>query len=311
MNDLRPMLDAFAAAGEDPAALLAPDTAHLVAYGHDLASLQSIPGVNVLATSTPHGIEARIDVGAGVRVAQPVHLCFGLRDPSGVQKVQLDLTLAAGAAVTVWSHCLFTWVEGAKHLMQAAIILDEGATLELQESHYHGDSGGIEVRARAAVRLAPRARYRADFALLRGRVGLLDLDYTVDAGEQAVAELASRVYGTGRDTIRIRERVDLNGAASRAVVKSRVALRDEATAEIVGATHGNAAHARGHVDCTEIVRDRAVARAVPEVSVTHPLAKVTHEAAIGAVDARQLETLMARGVAPDEAVDILVRGMLA
>jgi hypothetical protein len=310
MNDLQPMLDAFVVAGEDPAALLTPDTAHLVAYGHDLASLQSIPGVTVLATGTAHGIEARIDVDAGVRVPQPVHLCFGLLDPRGVQKVQLDLTLGAGAAVTVWSHCLLTWVEGAKHLMQAAIIVEEGATLDFQESHYHGDSGGIEVRARAAVKLAPRAHYSADFSLLHGRVGLLDLDYTVDAGEQAVAELASRVYGTGNDSIRIRERVDLNGAWSRALVRSRVALRDEATAEIVGATHGNAEHARGHVDCTEIVRDRAVARAVPEVSVTHPLAKVTHEAAIGAVDTRQLETLMARGVAPDEAVDILVRGLL-
>ncbi|MDZ7652367.1 MAG: SufD family Fe-S cluster assembly protein [Burkholderiaceae bacterium] len=310
MTDLQPMLDAFAVAGEDPVALLTPDTAHLVAYGHDLASQQSIPGVMVLATSTPHCIEARIDVDAGVRVAQPVHLCFGLLDPRGAQMVRLDLTLGAGAAVTVWSHCLFTRVESAKHLMQAAIFVGEGATLEFQESHYHGDSGGIEVRAPAAVKLAPRARFRADFSLLHGRVGLLDLDYTVDAGERAVAELISRVYGTGNDAIRIRERVDLNGASSHAIVKSRVALRDDATAEIVGATHGNAPHARGHVDCTEIVRDRAVVRAVPEVSVTHPLAKVTHEAAIGAVDTKQLETLMARGLAPDEAVDILVRGML-
>jgi Fe-S cluster assembly scaffold protein SufB len=29
------------------------------------------------------------------------------------------------------------------------------------------------------------------------------------------------------------------------------------------------------------------------------------------VDARQLETLMARGLAPDEAADVIVRGMLA
>jgi Fe-S cluster assembly scaffold protein SufB len=67
----------------------------------------------------------------------------------------------------------------------------------------------------------------------------------------------------------------------------------------------------GHVDCTEIVRDRAVVSAVPEVRVTHPLAKVTHEAAIGSVDSRQLETLMARGLDPDAAVDLIIRGMLA
>jgi len=49
---------------------------------------------------------------------------------------------------------------------------------------------------------------------------------------------------------------------------------------------------------------------IPEVRVSHPLAKVTHEAAIGSVDSQQLETLMARGPRPDVAVDVIVRGML-
>lgn len=52
---------------------------------------------------------------------------------------------------------------------------------------------------------------------------------------------------------------------------------------------------RARGDCKEIVRDRARASAIPIVKVTHTLAKVTHEAAIGSVDREQLETLMARG----------------
>ncbi len=311
MSELTHMLNEFQAAGEDARPLLASDCAHLVAYGHQLASLQSIPGVTVLATQTAHGIQARVDVEAGVQVEQPVHLCFGLLDPRGVQNVQLELVLHAAAVVTVWSHCLFSAAESAKHAMQATVLIEEGAALDFQESHYHGRSGGIQIWASARVRLARLARYRSDFSLLHGRVGKLDIDYTVDAGEQSVAELLSRVYGAGTDAIRIRERVELNGESARAVVKSRVAVRDDATAQIIGATFGNAAHTRGHVDCVEIVRDRAVASAVPEVRVSHALAKVTHEAAIGSVDTRQLETLMARGIEPDQAVDILVRGMLS
>jgi Fe-S cluster assembly scaffold protein SufB len=53
-----------------------------------------------------------------------------------------------------------------------------------------------------------------------------------------------------------------------------------------------------------------VASAVPLARVVHPLAKVTHEAAIGTVDRKQLETLMARGLTPDEAVDMIVKGVL-
>jgi hypothetical protein len=69
--------------------------------------------------------------------------------------------------------------------------------------------------------------------------------------------------------------------------------------------------ARGHVDCLEIVTDQALAQAIPIVRVTHPLAKVTHEAAIGNIDQKQLETLMAHGLTPEQAVELVFSGMLS
>jgi len=71
-----------------------------------------------------------------------------------------------------------------------------------------------------------------------------------------------------------------------------------------------AAHARGHVDCKEIVQDSAVATAVPIVEVRHPQARITHEAAIGSVDSKQLETLMSRGLSEEEAVGMIIEGLL-
>jgi hypothetical protein len=46
------------------------------------------------------------------------------------------------------------------------------------------------------------------------------------------------------------------------------------------------------------------------VRVSHPQAKVTREAAIGSVDQKQLDALMARGLTPEEAVDRIILGML-
>ena len=123
-------------------------------------------------------------------------------------------------------------------------------------------------------------------------------------------ELTARVFGHGNDDIKIREKVVLAGESARGMIKARVAIEDDATAEVTGITEGNAANCRGHVDCMEIVKDRAVAKAIPLVQVTHPLAKVTHEAAIGSVDKRQMETLMAHGLSPEEAVDVIVKGIL-
>jgi len=310
MPELKPMSMALRSVGEDPMAVLGPDSAHLVAYGHQLASMQSVPGVTVLATSDKGVIHARVVVAEGRRIAQPLHLCFGMFERFGTQVVELDVTLEPGSSATLWSHCLFTEAEKATHAMTARIEIQADASLAYQEVHYHGASGGIEVMPRASVTLGPRARYKADFSLVQGRVGTLDIDYSVDVAEHAVAELTSKVYGFGTDSILIREQVNLNGEGARGLVKTRVAAREHANAVVIGVTHGNAAGARGHVDCTEIVRDHAVVSAVPEVKVTHPQAKVTHEAAIGSVDSKQLETLMARGLDPESAIDLIIRGML-
>jgi len=102
----------------------------------------------------------------------------------------------------------------------------------------------------------------------------------------------------------------LSGKNSRGLIKTRVALEGEASSEVINIAEGNAKGARGHMDCMEIVKDKPIAKAIPIVNVSHPLAKVTHEAAIGSVDKKQLETLMAHGLTPEEAVDVIVKGIL-
>ena len=308
MADLKPLYTLFSAAGQTPPAI--PQDAHLVAYGHTIASIKSVPGFRIDVHTEADSLIAEIVVARGLRNSQPVHLCFGLYEQFGVQNVQLKFTLEPEAELTLLSHCLFATPLAARHAMQGDIRIMTGATLRYQEAHYHGSSGEIEVVPHATVVVEQGARYLADFSLVQGRVGHLDVDYTVDVGDDGVAELTSKVYGFGTDRIRLLERVRLNGKGARGMVKTRMALKDDARAEVLGIMEGNAAGARGHVDCMEIVRDRALASAIPEVRVSHPLAKVTHEAAIGSVDSQQLETLMARGLRPDAAVDVIVRGML-
>jgi Fe-S cluster assembly scaffold protein SufB len=310
MADLAPLQEALRTVGTDPSQVLTPDAAHLVAYGHEVVSVNSVPGVVVLATRERDGIHASVTVVEGAQVARPVHLCFGMFAAEGVQNVRLELVMERGSRATLWSHCLFTQAERARHAMNAAVDIRAGAELVYNEAHFHGPSGGIEVLPVATVKVGRRARYLADFSLVQGRVGKLAIDYDVAVAEDGLAELTSRIYGRGEDRIGIREVLNLNGARSRGLIKSRVAVSDDASAEVAGATFGNAAGARGHVDCLEIVRGRAKASAIPEVRITHPEAKVTHEAAIGSVDERQLETLMARGLAPEQAVDLIILGML-
>lgn len=310
MSDIDALMKAFGDAGGDRAVLENRETAHLVADGHKILTMRDVEGLVVEAKEIHQGISAKVTVKAGVKIKNPVHLCFGVLHKKGTQKIKMDVKFEKDSSARFIAHCIFPKAEKVKHIMDAVITIGENAEMKYSETHYHGMYGGIEVVPKAAVKVGKGGRYFADFTLTSGRVGRLNIDYTVEAGENAVTELTARIFGHADDNIKIKEKAVLRGNNSRSLIKSRVALEDEARANVTGITEGNAAGARGHVDCMEIVKDRAVANAVPIVNVSNPLAKVTHEAAIGSVDKRQMETLMAHGLTPEEATDIIVKGIL-
>ena len=123
--------------------------------------------------------------------------------------------------------------------------------------------------------------------------------------------MTARINGRADDTIEIHERARLIGEEARAALISHIALRDEARADIFNDIITLGDRARGHVDCKEIVLDRAVAKAIPMVEVRNPTAHITHEAAIGSVDSKQLQTLLSRGLTEDEATDLIIEGLLS
>jgi len=310
MSELNELMKAFEAAGGDKGILVNKEIAHLAASGHKILSMRDVEGLEVEAKEILQGISAKVTVRAGVKIKNPVHLCFGVLHKKGTQKIKMDVRFEKDSSAHFIAHCVFPNAEKVKHIMDAVIDVGENAEMRYSETHYHGLYGGIEVVPNAKIKVGRNGRFFTDFNLIIGRVGKLSIDYDTDAGENAVVEMTARVFGHADDDIKIKEKVILSGKDARGLIKTRVAIEDEAKAEIINTTGGNAAGARGHVDCMEIVKDKAVAKAIPIVYVTNPLAKVTHEAAIGSVDKKQMETLMAHGLSPEEAVDIIVKGIL-
>jgi Fe-S cluster assembly scaffold protein SufB len=311
MSELEKLLEAFGFAGGDRSILENRDVAHMVAVGHKILSARDVEGLEVEARETHDGIAAKVRVREGVKIGQPVHMCFGVVHKRGSQRIRMDVRMEKNSSARFIAHCLFPNAEQVRHIMEASVDVGENAEMHYTESHFHGPYGGIEVVPKARIMIGESGRYFSDFTLTTGRVGRLDIDYTVEAGKNSVAELTARVFGHGNDRINIRESISLSGENARGLIKTRIALEHEAAAEVTGITKGKAPGARGHVDCMEIIKDQAVASAIPIVSVTDPLAKVTHEAAIGSVDKRQMETLMSHGLTPEQAVDVIVKGILS
>lgn len=310
MDELNELMKAFYETGGDRGVFENKEIAHLAVSGHKILSMRDVEGLEVKAKETLYGISAEVVVREDVKIKNPVHLCFSILHKKGTQKIRMDVRLEKNSSAHFIAHCIFPEAQKVRHIMDAVVEIGENAEMRYSETHYHGLYGGIEVIPKAVVKVGKNGRYFTDFNLITGRVGTLSIDYEVEAGENSVTELMVRVFGHGDDDIKIKEKAVLSGRNSRSLIKTRIALEDEAKAEVIGITEGNAEGARGHVDCMEIVKDNALAKAIPIVNVTNPLAKVTHEAAIGSVDRRQMETLMAHGLTPEEAVDIIVKGIL-
>jgi len=304
------LLNAYQQAGGDASALRTPETASLVVSANKVLASNEVPGIHVEAEEQAHGVRARILVEPEAKIENPVHLCFGMLPAEGLQEISADYEIGAGAQVEFVAHCTFPNAQRLKHVMDASIHVGAGASMTYSEAHFHGPHGGIEVLPKGVVTVDKGARFITAFSLIHGRVGHLDFDYDVIVGAHAVAELTTKAYGLGDDQIRVNETIHLNGEGARGLTKTRIAVRDNATSEVVTTAEGNAPFARGHMDCTEIVRGQAVARNMPLVVVRDDRARVTHEAAIGTVNGKELETLMARGLDAETAVDTIIRGVL-
>lgn len=287
-----------------------PDTAHLVIDKDNVADKHQIDGVEVETTEIEDGVSIKLTVKENQKVEHPIHLCFGMTYKTGQQNIEMDVELKDNSKAEILAHCVFPQAEEIIHKMEAEVNLKEGSEFKYLEKHVHDPEGKIKVISDADVNLDEGAKYKTDFELLEGRAGLLELDYETYCSENSTVEMKTKVDAKKDDKIKIKENAFLNGENSRGVLTTRVALRDEAKATVENKLIAEAPEAKGHVDCKEIVQDNADAKAIPIVQVKHPKAHVTHEAAIGSVDKKQLETLMLRGLSEDEGVDLIIDSLL-
>ena len=101
MSELDALMKAFGESGGDSSILANKEVAHFVVSGHSILSMQSVEGLEVKAKETLTGISASIRVREGIKIQNPVHLCFGILHKKGNQKIKMD--------VQVGKECLCTF----------------------------------------------------------------------------------------------------------------------------------------------------------------------------------------------------------
>ena len=304
------LIEAYKQSGGQAHHLMDKNVASLTVNFNKVVNVSELPGIHMFAEELPNGVKAKIVVDEGTTYDEPIHICFGMLPEEGLQEVISEFIIGKNANISAIAHCTFPNSIKVVHQMEAQVTVEEGASFEYREEHFHGVASGAIVKPKTIAHIKKNGRYVNAFKLVGGRVGQLDLEYFADLDDNAVVELETKASGRDDDKIKITEIFNLNGDGARGIAKSRVFVRDDSISEFIAEANGNAPNTRGHVDCTEIISGNAQASAIPRVTVKHESAKVTHEASIGKIDNDKLETLMARGLSEDEAIDIVIKGLL-
>ncbi len=272
---------------------------------------QLVEGVRLEAVESEEGVNVKIYVEPGVKAKEPISACFTMGEISGQQNIETEIIVGEYADVTFKVFGIIADALSVVHRARTKVIVRKGARFSYEDEHYYGENSNVDLKTKTEAIVEDGAYYYSSFKRAKGRSGKSDIELVAKVKNRATAVFETKMLGKKDDEIRVKDVIYLEGTLSKGISKSRIIALDETKAEFIGETYGLGDRSRGHIDCSEVIRGKGVTlKAVPIVVVNNPTAKVTHEAAIGSIDKKQLETLMARGLTEDEAVDVIVQGML-
>jgi len=290
---------------------LRKDIVSIIVSGNKVIGRNTVDGVHVRAKELDNGVEIWIDIDDGTVIENPIHLCTGYLKPEGTQEILIHNHLGDRAKVKFISHCVFPSGVNFTHSMVADTDVGKNSEMLYEDTHMHSKDGGVTVKATYNTIVREGGSFQNLFYLTKTRVGKLFVKMSVTLEKYASAHIESKVYEREDDYLEIDEELYLNGEGSSGIAKTTVFATDRSRAKIINKAYGNAPFSRGHIECNEIIKgDSVEVGTVPELYVTNEKAELTHEASIGRVNVKQMETLMSKGLSEEEATDMIVRGML-
>jgi Fe-S cluster assembly scaffold protein SufB len=284
----------------------------LILNFNKITSISEVEGIILKGREIENGIIADIVIKEGVTLEDPVHLCFGVNKETGLQEIFPRIIAEDNSNVTLQAHCSFPNAKDLTHKMFGHIYIGKNCKLIYNETHYHGENNGATVAPVSYVYVGEKSYFENNFFLTQGTIGRMKIQLDIYAFKDSIINSNIKAFGKNSlDSIRVRDAVFLEGENARSIIKMKAAAINGGEVMMFGITEGNAANTTGHVDCTEIVKDRGSrCRAIPLIRATDDSCHITHEASLGKVDSAQLNALMARGLDEVEATDLIIKNML-
>lgn len=278
---------------------------------NEILHKKPIEGIKSEVIPTEFGIKMKTVIEPGVKINYPVTLCFGNLNHGGEHINEQELIVGDGAEVKIYTFALIGPKQKLHRKDLVTVRIGKGAKVELYDIHYHDRTADINFYAELNAYLEEGAYFYNLLKVTDQKSGNFKTKFYGEVGPRAVAVVEAKMKATEGDDVVVEDIIKLVGEEARGLSKSRIIALDGAKAEFIGEAYGEAPNSRCHIDCAEVVKgENVILKNIPVLVSTNETAKLTHEASIGKIDKKQLETLMAKGLTEDEATEVVVQGML-
>ncbi len=244
----------------------------------------------------------------GVVSKRPVQTCLHISKEGFAQNVHNIVIVEEGAELHVIAGCSTArHAERGLHIGVSEFYVKKGATLKYTMVHDWGEK--IFVRPRTVTHVDEGGVYISNYISMKP-VGSLQMNpITYLDGKDSIARFNSVLVAAGGTDMDTGSVVVLGAENARAEIISR-AITTGGNIIARGSIIGNVPGVRGHLECKGLILNDGLLHAIPELEAHAPNVEMSHEAAVGKIDQREIEYLMARGLDEDEAISTIVRGFL-
>jgi len=244
----------------------------------------------------------------GVKPAHPLQACLYIAKNAFSQNVHNIVIAEEGSRLHVITGCATApHLDSGLHIGISEFYVKKGAMLTFTMIHDWGKN--INVRPRTVIRVAEGGTLISNYVCLKPVGSLQMFPTTYLEGEGAVARFNSILVAGRGSHMDVGSRVVLSAPHTRAEIISR-GITAGGTLIARGNLIGKVAGVKAHLECKGLILNDGLMHAVPELQGFVPGVEMSHEAAVGKIDQREIEYLMARGLDEETAVSTIVRGFL-
>jgi Fe-S cluster assembly scaffold protein SufB len=244
----------------------------------------------------------------GVKVSHPVQSCLYIAKEGFSQNVHNIVLAEEGSELHIITGCATApHLISGLHVGVSEFFVKKGARLNFTMIHEWGQS--VNVRPRTVIRVEEGGVIISNYISLKPVGSLQMFPTTYLDGRGAVARFNSVLVAAEGSHLDVGSRVVLNAPECRAEIISR-AITSGGNIIARGELVGNVAGIKAHLECKGLILKEGLMHAIPELKAVVPGVEMSHEAAVGKIDQREIEYLMARGLDEDQAVSTIVRGFL-